>query len=276
MNMLNELKADAARYPEPWYLEPGFWATATYRLGRWARAQPRMLRWLTLSPQKLLNQYFHIVYQVDISPAADIGPGFALIHPRNILVGGCRIGSNCLLFQEVTLGMNANSSAFPVLGDNVDIYAGARVIGGIKVGNDVKIGANCVVMQSVADGCTVVVAKNRVISRQLVDAFGPRRRATAGPEASQTPAAVNPLAEAPPEAAANEPVEPISVVAERASITRDPVHAARASDHPSSFDSRVPGRSRSESSVENRVVPRESAEAIERAQEEVPETASAH
>ncbi len=169
------VRADASRYPRPWYTEVGFWATASYRLGRLARSLNGPLRFFMLAPHKLLNQFFHVLYQIDISARAEIGPGLVLVHPRNIIIGHCRIGRNCLIFHEVTLGMNANSAVFPELGDDVDIYAGARIIGEIRLGNEVKVGANCVVTQSVPDGCTVVVAKNRVIPKSLVDAFGPRR-----------------------------------------------------------------------------------------------------
>ena len=189
---IEAVRADASRYPGRWYVEMGFWATASYRLGRLARSLNGPIRLLLLTPHKLLNQFFHIVYKVDISPHAEIGPGLVLVHPRNIIIGSCRIGKNCLIFHEVTLGMNANSQVFPELGDDVDIYAGARVIGEIRLGNDVKVGANCVVSQSVPDGCTVVVAKNRIIPKSLVDAFGPRRVAqgtgTPPPERRVSPA----------------------------------------------------------------------------------------
>ena len=185
-NTLEAVRADAARYPGRWYMQTGFWATTSYRLGRLARSLNGPARLLLLAPHKVLDQFFHIVYQVDISPHAEIGPGLAFIHPRNIIIGHCRIGKNCLIFHEVTLGMNANSRAFPELGDNVDIYAGARILGEIRLGNDVKVGANCVVSQSVPDGCTVVVARNRLIPKSLVDAFGPRRVVQAEESESQS------------------------------------------------------------------------------------------
>ncbi|MFT3925798.1 MAG: serine acetyltransferase [Myxococcales bacterium] len=205
MTILSDLRADTARYTNPWYFEPGFWATVTYRWGRWGRTLKGPGRLLVLAPQKLFNQYFHIVYQLDISPHAEIGPGLTLIHPRNVLIGGCKIGKNCLIFQEVTLGMDANSLVFPELGDDVDIYAGARVIGEIRLGNGVKVGANCVVSQSVPDGCTVVVAKNRVIPRSLVEAFGPRRKPSSPPAKATEPTKVD----APPPV--SEPAPPAEV-----------------------------------------------------------------
>jgi len=227
MTLMADLRADTARYPNAWYLEPGFWASCAYRYGRWARKElDGPARMVALLPQKVLNQYLHIVYQLDISPHADIGPGLTLIHPRNVLIGGCKIGKNCLIFQEVTLGMDANSVVFPEIGDDVDIYAGARVVGQIRLGNNVKVGANCVVSQSVPDGCTVVVAKNRVIPRSLVDAFGPRRAA----------AAKN-IAEAPEPAHA----EPAQSAAPRAPEVRGGESAAPPREH-APFKEKAPER----------------------------------
>jgi serine O-acetyltransferase len=172
------LRRDAARYAGlgGWKTSPGFWAGATYRMGRWAKRLPPRAQWPALLPYKLANGVFRLVYHVRISTDAQIGPGLCLIHPSNILVGDVSIGENCLLFHEVTLGTNANSGgAFPELGDNVDVYVGARVLGKLRVGHGAKIGANCVVTSNVPDGCTVVPAPNRTVPAAAVAAFGPRK-----------------------------------------------------------------------------------------------------
>lgn len=173
-----DLRRDAERYAGlgGWKKSAGFWAGATYRVGHWAKQLPRGARAPVLAPYKVANAFFRLVYQVRISADARIGPGLCLIHPNNILIGDVVIGENCLLFHEVTLGTNANSDgAFPELGDDVDIYVGARVLGKLRVGSGAKIGANCVVTRSVPDGCTVVVAPNRMVPAAAVAAFGPRR-----------------------------------------------------------------------------------------------------
>ncbi len=83
---------------------------------------------------------------------------------------GAVIGRNCTVFHHVTIGSNtlkdSRRPGSPVLGDNVFIGAGAKVIGGIKVGNNVRIGANCVVVDDVPDDCTVVMPKPRIIQHQ--------------------------------------------------------------------------------------------------------------
>ena len=71
------------------------------------------------------------------------------------------IGKNCTLYHQVTIG-GGNGGA-PVIGDNVLIGAGAKIIGPVKIGNHVKIGAGCVVVMDVPDDATVVMDKPRII-----------------------------------------------------------------------------------------------------------------
>jgi len=71
-----------------------------------------------------------------------------------------KIGSNCVIFHQVTIGVNtmvdSRGVGAPVIGDRVFIGVGAKIIGGIKIGNDVRIGANAVVTRDVPDHATVV------------------------------------------------------------------------------------------------------------------------
>lgn len=73
------------------------------------------------------------------------------------------IGKNCRIYHQVTIG-DTNSGA-PVIGDNVVLGAGAKIIGHVHVGNRVKIGAGCVVMQDISDDSIVVAEKPQIILR---------------------------------------------------------------------------------------------------------------
>jgi len=83
--------------------------------------------------------------------------------------GGAIIGSNCVIFQHVTIGSNtlidSKSLGAPTIGDNCYIGTGAKIIGNVKVGNNVRIGANAVVYQSVLDNCVVTSGVQKVIQK---------------------------------------------------------------------------------------------------------------
>ena len=81
-----------------------------------------------------------------------------------------KIGTGCTIFHQVTIGSNtledSKHQGAPVIGDNVFIGCGAKIIGGVHIGNNVCIGANCVVTKDVPDNSTVVMPEFRVIPRK--------------------------------------------------------------------------------------------------------------
>lgn len=160
------LRRDAARYDAlgGWHSELGFWVGATYRYGAWASRLPALLRIPLMLPYRIINRVWRLFLQVNIACQAQIGPGLCLIHPASIWIPPTRIGENVLIFHEVTLGSNLGMDGFPVIGDNVDIYCGARVLGGISVGSGSKIGANCVVTSSLKPRSLVALPPMRVLS----------------------------------------------------------------------------------------------------------------
>ncbi len=86
-----------------------------------------------------------------------------LPHPNGIVVHpAAEIGPNCLLFQQVTLGVLPGG--VPRLEGNVVVGAGAKLLGGIKIGDHARIGANAVVLQDVPAGATCVGVPARVVS----------------------------------------------------------------------------------------------------------------
>lgn len=79
-----------------------------------------------------------------------------------------KIGANCRIYQNVTIG--EVGGAAPQIGDCCLIGAGAVIIGGIKIGNNVKIGAGAVVSSDMPDNCTVVAQPPRIIKRECANA----------------------------------------------------------------------------------------------------------
>jgi len=103
-----------------------------------------------------------IITHATIGRNADLGPGFVILHSVGVVINtNVKAGRNLVIYHGVTLGAERNQS--PVLGDDVYIGAGAKVIGGVKVGSRVRIGANAVVTKDVPDGATVVGIPARII-----------------------------------------------------------------------------------------------------------------
>ena len=92
---------------------------------------------------------------VEIAPAAHIGPGLLISHGHGIVVGQwARIGSNCHLHQQVTLGAKDvdRIDQMPQLGDHVVVGAGAKLLGGITVGDGAVVGPNAFLTRDVPAG----------------------------------------------------------------------------------------------------------------------------
>ena len=94
-------------------------------------------------------------YGIFVGRNAKIGAGLVIGHPNSIIIGeGVVIGENCTIYQQTTIGRkDAQTDAYPVIGDNVIIYAGAKIIGGIQIGDNVEIGANSVVTKNCPSDC---------------------------------------------------------------------------------------------------------------------------
>ena len=96
---------------------------------------------------------------IEIHPAAKIGKNLFIDHGMGVVIGEtAEIGDNCTIYQCATLGGTGKEreKRHPTLKDNVVVGAGAKVLGNITIGNNVKIGANSVVLRDVPDDCTVV------------------------------------------------------------------------------------------------------------------------
>ena len=104
----------------------------------------------------LAHRFWSAVSGADIPLNSKIGGGLLLPHPNGIVIHpGAVIGPNCLIFQQVTIGTRGTGGV-PAIGGHVDIGAGAKVLGSIRIGNHVVIGANAVVLQDVPDNCMAV------------------------------------------------------------------------------------------------------------------------
>jgi serine O-acetyltransferase len=108
------------------------------------------------------------MFGIEVTPRCDIGPGLMLPHTFGTVIGATAIGSNATVFQGATIGASSLDMGFdknkrPVIGGNVIIGAGAKVLGGLSVGNNVTIGANSVVVKSIVDGMVVAGVPAKII-----------------------------------------------------------------------------------------------------------------
>lgn len=127
-----------------------------------------VMRWYYLYYVKKTDSYHNASLGTHLNfMCAEFASRPVLPHGLNgiIVTNEAKIGKNCTIYHQVTIG-GANGGA-PVIGDDVMIGAGAKIVGNIKIGNGVKVGAGCVVTINVPDNSTVVLPEARIIfSRQ--------------------------------------------------------------------------------------------------------------
>ena len=99
-------------------------------------------------------------------PRIDIGEGLFLEHPQGSFLNAVSIGKNFTCLHNVTLGKN--HGGIPTIGDNVFCGCGSCVLGPVIIGNNVKIGANAVVVKDIPDNCVVVGNPGKIIKRNGV------------------------------------------------------------------------------------------------------------
>lgn len=168
---MNNLKADLKRKQHIFHqdganasmlrilMSDGTSANVLYRLMRWfAKTRLSPLAYLCYQLNKLLNGCV-------IGVGADFGPGFVLMHPIGVVINSkVRGGENITLESGVVIGDEKGQS--PVFEHDIFVGAGAKVIGPVHIGKQVKIGANAVVTKSAPDAATMLGIPAKPYSRQ--------------------------------------------------------------------------------------------------------------
>jgi serine O-acetyltransferase len=163
-NIRSDLKAHSGDI-----LAQGFWAMCVYRFGRWrySFSNPLLRKPLSLI-YKLLFKLVQVITGIELPCEVVVGKNFIIDHFGAIVVSGyAKFGDNCRIRTGVVVGLkDVSTPAAPHFGNNVDIGAGAKILGPIKIGNNVLIGANAVVLTDVADDSTAVGVPARILSRK--------------------------------------------------------------------------------------------------------------
>lgn len=153
---------------------PGFWALAVHRFGQWRyRIRPRWLRAPFYVAYRVAFTLVQVATGIELPCEVVCGRRLRIEHHSGIIINGtARFGDDCVLRNGVTVGVrHTNVPGAPVFGDRVDVGAGAAVLGPIRIGDDVAIGANAVVITDVPDHSLAVGVPARIV---------PRRRAAVG------------------------------------------------------------------------------------------------
>ena len=140
-----------------------------YRFGRWRYGvRPALLRKALSLVYRVLFKLMQIITGIELPCEVRIGRNFVIDHSGGIVISGfARFGDNCRIRNGVVVGLSrVDDPCAPVIGNNVDIGAGAKVLGAISVGDNVLIGANAVVVRdvpanSIAVGVPAVVRPRR-------------------------------------------------------------------------------------------------------------------
>lgn len=147
----------------------GLWAMTMYRFGRW-RYTIRW-RWLRMPFSflyKVLKPISEVVTGIELPCEVRLGRRFRIDHFGGIIISGDAVfGDDCVIRNGVTVGLkHAGYRGAPTLGSRVDVGAGAKILGPIRIGDDVLIGANAVVTADVPSNSIAVGVPARVLSRK--------------------------------------------------------------------------------------------------------------
>jgi serine acetyltransferase/GT2 family glycosyltransferase len=163
------LKEDLNAHEGDW-TRPGFRALAFHRFGNWRMTiKTRLFRAPLSVLYRSLYRKARNIYGIEIPYTAQIGRNVIFEHQHGIVIhGNASIGDNTIIRQGVTMGIRYldDLGGAPTVGKNVNIGAGAQILGRVKVGDNVTIGANAVVLHDIPDGQTVVGIPAKAIGQK--------------------------------------------------------------------------------------------------------------
>jgi serine O-acetyltransferase len=156
----------------------GLWVMCVYRFGNWRyTVRPALLR----LPLSFLYKFFKLLSQIltgiDLPCEVRVGRRFKIEHFGGLIVSGDTVfGDDVVIRNNVTIGLRRTGiPGAPVIGNRVDIGAGAVIVGAIRIGDDVSIGANAVVLTDVPPNCVAVGVPAIVKPKKTASNFETRK-----------------------------------------------------------------------------------------------------
>lgn len=160
------LKADYSRYREKGYslgdviFSRGFQAVLSYRLRHWLKR--KRISFLN----SIIEYVTEVITNVEIPAETTIGKGMIIYHGGPVLINsGAKIGENVSIRPGLVIGGDYDGNGVPVLGNNIEIGVGVKIIGDIALGDNISIGANAVVIKSFPSNCVLVGIPARDVKR---------------------------------------------------------------------------------------------------------------
>lgn len=140
-------------------LTPGFQFVFSFRVMQAVRKVPIVGRLL----RRVVWWANGRMFSSEIAIVTEIAGGLYVPHPYGIVVGSATIGHGVTILQNVTIGKRGDEESDPLIEDGVELFAGAVVVGPVRLGRNAKIGANSVVISDVPEGATAVGIPARIV-----------------------------------------------------------------------------------------------------------------
>jgi serine O-acetyltransferase len=166
--VFDNIREDWQTYDREWNRQ-GLWVMVVYRFGKWRYGIRQ--RWLRL-PFSILYKFLKLLSEIltgiDLPCEATVGRRFRIDHFGGIVISGDAVfGDDCVIRNGVTVGLrHTGQRGAPVIGNRADIGAGAKVLGSIRIGDDVAIGANAVVITDVPENSIAVGVPAKIRPRK--------------------------------------------------------------------------------------------------------------
>ncbi len=166
LSLWGRVREDYAAHGRDW-TKPGFRAVAVHRFGVWRMGiRSKILRGPFSILYRTMFRHVRNHYGIELPYSAVLGRRVVIEHQSGIVIhGNCVVGDDCIIRQGVTLGNRTMEKPLeaPVLGRGVNVGAGAKILGAVRIGDNASIGANAVVLVDVPAGALAVGIPARII-----------------------------------------------------------------------------------------------------------------